>query len=237
MNINELTGVKQYKDMQLPDLITKVMADNGFEKLGAGSFGVAYKRPKDDYVYKLFVEDSAYAKFIEYSMKNPSAYFPRVDGYKSLSAFWKRAPRQLDERLYVAKVEFIMVGRSLQHEFQVIADHIYSIFSGIEYWLSKDSTTEEIESYIIDAIADYEIEGISPALVNKLVDFIDTIRNFSGATDIDFPAAVDIHPGNIGFRKNGEWVLVDPVFDGKEMSTNNYHHPTGRDIIDDPEER
>jgi hypothetical protein len=199
-------------------------------KIGTGSFGVAYKRPNDSYVYKLFVEDSAYAKFVEYSIKNPSEHFPKIYGYKTLSAFWKRPPSQIDERLYIAKVEHVIIASSLHRAFRDAADRIYEIFDGIEYTLTQNSTVDQIKDMINDNIAEYDIKGTTPKFVNKLIGFIDTIRKFSNATNIDFPQAVDLHPGNIGFRKNGEWVLVDPVYDSIEMAGNKYHHPTERDV-------
>jgi hypothetical protein len=192
MNLNELTGVKQYKDMQLPDLITKVMSDNGFEKLGEGSFGVAYKRPGDNYVYKLYVADAGYSQFIEYAQSHSSPHLPRIFGSKSLSAFWKRPPKNIDERLYVAKVEYITPAEEID------GDDGYNMVN-----LINSRIRHELD---IDALDDHTKE-MAVAAMSFAQEIQSLVRETNSHTH-----DLDLTTNNVGFRSNGDVVMIDPLF-------------------------
>jgi hypothetical protein len=223
MKLNELVGVKKYKDMQLPELITQVMNDNGFKKLGKGALGVAFKRQGDPYVYKLFVKDSCYQQFIEYAMKNPSKNFPRIYGFKSLSAFWKRPEINIDERLYIAKVEYITLAEQSQYENTGISNFIEeqlkygSDLSTLDraFQVDVDNGNIRIDSGVnVDVLAANAKEFIFvvAAMINALPKF----------------CSIDIHGENYGYRENGDMVILDPAVDWNDYDVRNTYHPTDR---------
>jgi hypothetical protein len=220
MNINELTGVKQYKDIPLHDLITKVMADNGFEKLGSGAFGVAYRHGNDPFVYKLFVKDSCYAGFVEYAKENPSIHYPKIYGFKSLTSFWKRPPAQVDERLYVAKVEYI---EPFPYE--------YASSRGLSGFIRQFGSNGVYNRDIAIAHAkSTDYGGNGPEYVDRMIAFaIDCAKALRQLSSKCYP---DLHIGNLGIRRIGNediFVVIDPALSPNDSGSEN--HPLDRKYI------
>jgi hypothetical protein len=228
MKLNELVGVKQYKQLTLPQLIQKVMEENGFSPAGTGSFGMVFRRGDDPFVYKIFLRDGCYGKFMEYAKKNPMVYFPKVHAFKSLSAFWKRLPEHVDERLYIAKVEYLVpvydgAAGSTSGDWRIKA-----LLSNIRTAKYEDMSFSEIKNLVKTDNA----EASSPEKLQYIAEFIYTwltlVDNFSECT-------TDVHSGNIGRRPSGSYVLMDPVFNTDEIGSSASFHPGSRsqDIDDE----
>jgi hypothetical protein len=236
MRLNELTGIKNrgYDKLTLPELITQVMKDNGFVKLGTGAFGVAYRRGNDPYVYKLFVQDTGYSKFLEYAQKHSSHNLPKIYGVQSLTAFWKRPEINIDERLYIAKVEYIP-GLNKGSKFAKLFDELPE-YEGLDFvegsTLPLDRIYEIIHSKASDIVEDlalkmnkFEINDVSNAL-------------FSAAGVLLYAGAgfeVDAHSGNFGLRADDSIVCIDPLVKRSMTEPNFRFHPTDRDDGDTDE--
>lgn len=60
---------------------TKFLIDNGFKKLGAGSFGAAFEKPGYRWVFKIFAQDPAYLYYLKYAIQHQSNMnVPRIKG-------------------------------------------------------------------------------------------------------------------------------------------------------------
>jgi hypothetical protein len=207
MRLDELIGVKKYKDMQLPELITQVMNDNGFVKLGEGSFGVAYRRGNDPFVYKLYLEDDGYSQFVDYAKKHNSIHLPKVYWAKSLSAFWKRAPVDISEQLYIVKIEYItpLLLSNLDEEYiETARIHSMSL-------LHHNKNVSDIEIYnkleymVID-------DGVmSKEMLYQCISFSREMQKLIDATTATH-GDLDLTSSNYGLRNNTDIVAMDPLF-------------------------
>jgi hypothetical protein len=227
MKLNELTGVKQFRQLTLPQLIQKVMEENKFTLIGEGSFGLVFRRGNDSFVYKIFLRDGCYGKFMEYAQKNPMIYFPKVHAFKSLRSFWKRLPEHIDERLYVAKVEYLEKVKAGPAG-SVAGDwRVKALLSNIREAKYEHMSFSEIKELVTRDNA----EASTPDKIQYISEFIYTWLtledNFSECT-------TDIHDGNIGRRAGGSYVLIDPVFNTAKIGSAAYFQPGSRDKeIDD----
>jgi hypothetical protein len=218
MNLNELVGVKKYKDIPLHTLIDDVMAEKGYDKIGSGAFGAAYRKPGADYVYKLFVRDSCYAKFIRHAMKNPSIHYPKVHGFKSLTSFWKRLESQANEKLYIVKIEYVEPG---------LGDYDYtSLASMVRYYGSNPIKKDTFQEHMKD-----EKYANTPEKLKQTYSFFNTCyRTMLLLRGCDN----DLHPGNFGIRNartpEETFVLLDPAVNIKEI--NRADHPVNRRYSD-----
>lgn len=60
---------------------TALLKDKGFQRVGAGAFGVVFMHPQLDYALKVFYDDPAYSKFVRYAQANPqNPHLPKFRG-------------------------------------------------------------------------------------------------------------------------------------------------------------
>lgn len=63
------------------ELFTNFLEKYGFEEVGSGVFGIVYEKQNYPWIFKIFQDDPAYKRFIEYAMKNQHIpYLPKVKG-------------------------------------------------------------------------------------------------------------------------------------------------------------
>lgn len=80
MFINELlNGIKGDSDL---DKLSSIVSSHGWEILGQGQDAVVAEHPNKNYVLKIFLRNSVYRKFVDYSQKNQSN--PHVPKFSSL---------------------------------------------------------------------------------------------------------------------------------------------------------
>lgn len=105
MKLDELLGVKKFYDKHLDD-VKKAFVANGskFKKLGLGATGEAYG--KNDLVYKFWLEDSAYEKYVEYCLKHQNnPHVPKfLSKIKSIHSFFLR-PSEFPDKIKYIKME------------------------------------------------------------------------------------------------------------------------------------
>ncbi len=103
MRIDELTGVKKYRERDLWDVIRDYIAAGG-EWLGNGRYANVIGFPNRDHVWKFFPSDSCYIAFVRWAMRNPAPYLPRfLSKPKWIVPFYRRP--KTEAKLCVVKME------------------------------------------------------------------------------------------------------------------------------------
>jgi hypothetical protein len=213
MHLNELTGVKKYHEIPLHELIAEVMAENGFEKIGKGMFGVAYKRPADNYVYKLYIEDYAYSYFIKYAQEHSSPFFPKIHGFKTLRAFWKRLEMDIDEKLMIAKVEYVTPMS------QIVRYHPFLksvVKPGVKQLLNA-TDQDQYDRALLHWLRLMYQQGIDGAFSEKVIEMME---EWSALAKISHHHP-DAHTGNYGMNSEGDLKMIDPLSDPMGMGYDN----------------
>lgn len=236
MRLDELTGVKRYRDRSLHDALWDFTRAGG-EVLGVGRFGTVITHPSWDHVYKFFAHDDGYLRFVRWVLKNPDPAFPRfLSKPKRIVPFFKRHRRE--PYLYVVKIERLLPLHDplrgsiadLIHGWRSIRDQIgtpeadalvrryheadarYRSLRGPERRAALDDVLEvrhlaqRIETYQ-QAIA---LNPSLPHLCDAYWDKFLTAR---------FPDADDIHGDNVMQRPDGTLVLTDPLWHGETPYT------------------
>jgi hypothetical protein len=233
MKLDELTGVKQYQDKTLSELITHVMAENGFDLLGAGSFGVAFRKGNDPFVYKIFVKDTCYHDFMLFVQSQKDSHYPIVKGFKSLTAFWKRAPENIDERLYIAKVEYIRPSiYEKQNKINGLTDQMISTtMSSLQAGQNKKSILKYIMKSLKESKQNFNDPSMSSSeLTSTAIKILSFVESWEALYNVIHEQCdMDIHDGNYGYRANGDLVVLDPAAHGGEYEERMLNHPLDRD--------
>jgi hypothetical protein len=100
MRLTELVGVKSLYNRDLEGVL-KSIEQAGDQVIGKGAYGIAVKN-KNGEIIKFWVEDSAYDDFIDYIIKHPSKFFPKLlSKPKQLSTFFTRPVGFPDKIKYV----------------------------------------------------------------------------------------------------------------------------------------
>jgi hypothetical protein len=211
MKLNELIGVKRFQTLPLHELITQVMKDNGFTTLGSGAFGVAYRRGNDPFVYKMFLKDDAYSEFIQFAQENNSKFFPKIYWFKSLRAFWKRKAEDIDERLMIAKVEFVKPIYYFP-EYRPLIRPIRLAVAKL-----TNATPRYYDSYISDLEAEFDALEVDSITANEIINFIVTWANMTK----EFGHISDAHSLNYGISSNRQFKMIDPMAARDAVTGNN----------------
>lgn len=118
-------GLKKQDDKGMAlDAFNKFLTDNGFKKLGTGSFGTVFESPNYPWVFKLFYNDPAYFKFFEFARANQSnPYLPTIKG-KYI---------RLNKGVYVIRLEKLeKLGYNSPREFPAL-DHLLNIITAADF--------------------------------------------------------------------------------------------------------
>ena len=101
----ELEGYHKYEGMDFYEILEKIKETNG-HKWGAGALGVVFIPKDKNYVYKCWVQDGGYEKFLDIVEKNQSnPFFPKLlSKRRKLETFFKR-PAGFDEDINLIKME------------------------------------------------------------------------------------------------------------------------------------
>lgn len=91
MRLDELAGTKKYADFTVKDVLYHLVAKHGHEVASDGYHSRTILVNGKDYVYKFWVDDQGYEKFLEYVKANPSPFLPKVlKGPKAMSRFFSK---------------------------------------------------------------------------------------------------------------------------------------------------
>lgn len=198
MNLLELIGVKQFKDMRRGDVVHLVNGLTPFKLVGSGHFSNVFK--KDDKIYKFWYHDRGYEKFLRF-VKNNSAneHLPHVlSPIKTIPAFFKHHPSVGDRIKYVVMEPLESMPRRISltdegHPVQITASEFLKL-------VKNDATRGELKR--------------SPDLKQDISDFIDTYERLN-----DFHPADDLYDQNVMWRKSdGKLVIVDPYADTDDIN-------------------
>lgn len=103
MKLDELLGVKKFYDKHLDD-VKKAFVSNGslYKKLGSGATATAYAQG-DEYVYKFWLMDTAYEKYVDYCLDNQdNPHIPVLySDIKNLHSFFARTEDFPDKIRYI----------------------------------------------------------------------------------------------------------------------------------------
>lgn len=233
--LDELIQTRQYNDRPFFDVV------KDFEKAGgsvsSGKYGTALIHPKWNYVLKVFSADPCYLRFVRWVMKNPTSGFPTFYGkVRKIVPFYKRGVAE--KYLYVVKMErlFLIDLKTAEMIVSCVNDTNYKHFwediaspdfiAEFEKWkvlvaeITKSRQTNDFETTIK---ARREIRKAFfhertfmifqhfeqyPSL--KEVCYANYLLTLAG-----LECAPDIHTGNFMKRANGEFVLIDPLWEGE----------------------
>lgn len=163
MKINELTGYKskpEYqatKDTSLISTLQKKLADLGYKKyeLGSGIFAVAYARPGDDFILKVYQTDRGYDDFLKFVKDNSgSPFVPRLKG----------KPIHLPNNFTIVRIE--RLTEMSMDDYMAINHFLYTT------------------SPMIRKVSEYELAKKYPGLMEFLVKLRDNAKQQGMALDL-----------------------------------------------------
>lgn len=213
MRLDELTGVKHLYDKQLVDLM-KVMTQPGskFQKAGRGSMAQVFSH-EDGSVYKFWVKDDPYEKYIDYCLDHQdNPHIPvLLSPVKILHTFFTR-PKKFPDVIKYVKMEPL---KSLKDD---------QIWPGILHRGAKVTYEEifnKLEEFksMKDAEKQLFIDLKVTAKAKK--EILDVFKIIQDLKKITGPKAIrlDLHGGNIMLR--GDTIVIsDPLVNNKSIGFN-----------------
>jgi len=178
--------------------VLKDFEKSGGKVLGQGSNGTVLYHPKWKSVLKIFYHDVPYLTFIRFAMKHPRKSFPvLLDKPRSITPNLKRKRDQ--DGMYVVRTE--RLEPITKEEFLDIDFYLYygkTDFANVPDNYVWEKTKEKIK----------DIEKKYPTIKTLLDDYDFLMSSGPQWTK-------DINQNNIMKRKNGEFVLADPLWEGE----------------------
>jgi hypothetical protein len=208
----------EHRDKRWWDLMKEFEASGG-KQIGAGKYGTVYSHPKWPYVIKTFTKDDPYLRFVRFAYKNPYPPFPKFYGTpKRIVPFYAR--EEYDKEMYVSRIEKLEPLE--EGEFNDIDAGRGVVY---RYTFYKNNPDQLIRFYENDSKAvmedlKSEVDALPREIYNVLVgqDMLEKVmksENWGGVPDW--------HAGNVMKRANGEYVLIDPVWEGYEFNAYRDH--------------
>lgn len=184
-------------DRTLSDILNDFEKSGG-QVLGIGSYGKVLYHPKWKFVLKIFKHDDFYLKFVRFAVKNPRPSFPVFyDMPRKIIPNYKR--HKNDPYLYVVKTE--KLNSISKQEFMDI--DYYKHYCNVDFSTLPDSYVwKEIKKKL------EQLDKKYPSL-KTFIDDYDFLQE-SGIEGAD-----DWHQYNIMKRNNGQFVLIDPYWEGE----------------------
>lgn len=198
-NLEELTGVKQFQNYTLPQLIGILADEYKFKILGGGALGTVLQGPDPNFVYKVVEKDDAYLSFVNFAMKHPNVHYPRFFKVKPLTAFYARYKIQ-PNKFTVIKLEKLQPLPEGTGSFVSQLSEVRRLETATPTNLPNGRTNYEDLSF-------YELAETRPWIVTlwNAIRAVQKSRAMKGEHDF--------HPGNFMQRQDGTVVITDPVKD------------------------
>jgi len=229
MKLYELTGIKHMYEKDLEDIISS-LESSGTKVMGRGSFALVLKNSSKNEVIKFWIKDSSYDDFINYVIKNPSKYFPKVYSKpKELSAFFLR-PADFPDKIKYVRME------ELDKVIDVDADYIESMIKDCMH-ADESELVDYTEEWSEIAIS-HVLELIGDGSKESLLDFAETMKKMTNYLVKHQGHKLDIHDENIMIRNGKELVITDPIYNRKDYESSDKIRSAIRDIKrwkDDPD--
>jgi hypothetical protein len=223
MRIDELTGVKKYKERTLWDVL------DDFTKAGGswanGSYGTVLLHSNWNYVYKFFTDDVPYLRFIRWAARNPHPCLPRVlSPVRRWTPFYKRHKK--DDQVYIVKLEKL-------NEWDVPL--AIRKFGGVQHFI------EHVGNWVDDYLGkepprrlyfDFDQEGNPTNTVSNNTAFerwerihfilrdhpeVIPLLKFFPTLMRAVEASPDVNERNIMQRDDGSLVYTDPFWEGESV--------------------
>lgn len=187
MRLLELTGYRQYQDMNRFDLVHTILKPRGFTMLDSGKYSEVWHRDGDAYLYKIYDQDLCYDEFLKYAENHPNPHYPKVYWRKSLRAFWSRYETDLDERLIIVKLEY------LPH---ALPDNIWN---PLNYLVNQGVFKQKDQKQLPDDVREMMI----------------AVQHAWYLATEGAGCSIDAHHANVRQRDDGTIVIIDPVWEGE----------------------
>ena len=234
MRLNELTGIKQFRNNTFDEVLRKMFPDG--EILG-GKYGTVIKNPKWNYVIKIWEDDDCYLDFVNFVLKHPNKYYPKF--FKKIIKIEnpvKRLNTQGDQIYNIVRIE----------KLKSITDEYWNIIKDIENYMNYLKVSDEelrqrmVNSPYYQRSIEYiknkrkrdKYRGISSTMdKNEIQSSLfnrPEVRTYlafkkyswlrplvSAYYDMvvaKLKGSPDIHKGNFMMRDDGTPVIIDPLW-------------------------
>lgn len=219
MKLLELKGVKKYYDITRYDL-EHLLSKEGIKIIGTGRYGTVYWNPSWDYVVKMTTNDPYYMRFIDYVIKNPNKHYPKIKKKPiNLRAFYKRHRDNLNEKLFIVKIEKLEPLPKDLGKF--IAYHLDEFYV-TDYHLKNEHKSEDSKEYldyhnprakILMPDGTYGPHMSRREFAKKFPWMLElAVARHEAAEAAD--GASDDHANNFMRRADGTVVVIDPAWEG-----------------------
>lgn len=197
----------EHKDTEWNDLIRKFEASGG-KVLGQGKYATVMEHPSWKYVLKVFSQDAHYLKFVRFVLKNPRPSFPVFyDKPRKIIPHFKKSTSQ--PYLYIVRTEKL---NPIDHDtFKDIERYLYRGTEYVDRMISKygeGGAWDNLRTRLKASESKY------PSLPQFKKDYDFLIASTSKAAGF---GTLDMHYENIMKRPNGEFVLIDPFWEGMSI--------------------
>jgi hypothetical protein len=200
MRLDELTGVKKYRERDLHDVISDFVKAGG-EWLGSGRYANVIGFPGRDYVWKFFPNDSCYIGFVRWALRNPAPYLPVfLNKPRWIVPFYRR--QKTEAKLCVVKLERLEPNNIPKDFFEQ-----FSIHGGIAGFLEASIYARRgAETRFTQRIKD--VYAADPRMV-------DLAEGYWALLNSPVQCSLDLHTANIMQRRDGTLVFTDPYWIGE----------------------
>jgi len=209
MILHELTGIKHLYHTTKYDIF-KMLHDHGIEIVGSGQYGEVLSHPSWDYVIKIFSDDY-YLSFVHFAITHPNKHYPKMLRKPlNMHAFYRRGKSDL-KKFWVVKIEKLypitnkrLLNFLVQHLERGACDVVNpSSNKYVNKWYKLEGPNGE--TYTGD---------VWPQVFTDYPWFESLCKAYAATWDT-VDGSPDIHPKNLMQRKNGDIVIIDPVWEGE----------------------
>jgi len=210
-NLNELFGVKKYKDATKSEVI-RDLENRGIEWVGQGKYSTILGSAKWNYVYKFFERDDSYLRFVRFAIKTPHSAFPKfLSKPKKIVPFYKRSVK--NPYVYVIKIEKLETIKDKEllkwivYHLENEASKLFNQTPATVFTIAPEERKfkNRGDEYAVKA---KEIYYKYPQLKTLVEGFYLLMKH-------DFKDSHDIHEGNFMQRADGSLVIIDPLWTGE----------------------
>lgn len=211
MRLDELAGVKQYRNRDFHEWLKDFTRDGG-EFLGAGRNATVLGHPRWNHVYKFFRSDRPYIQFVRWAMRNPHPCLPVfLDKPRWVVPFYKRDRSQA--KLCLVKMERLVPWHGVD-EMGVIRDLEAmdpSFLNDVDHPEQDDAHSMAEYRWWRERMDIWRTAFREDPPLRQLAEFmVGTFRH------CPVQGAIDLTPSNIMRRpSDNTYVLTDPFWEGE----------------------
>lgn len=198
--ISGLKGTKRFHTMTWYQFTSTLEKVHGVQVIGTGSFATVFWHPSWNFVYKIYEEDSGFAKYVDFCMANPNNphLLKVLRPPRKVHAFHSRK-KETSSTIWAVKLEFLT--DLTKPAMQTIQSG--RLWTAVQDYMENDGEINFSElakgnEAIIKLFSQYDMIG----LVQTLADL---------SYDVDVPPFdFDLHHRNVMMRGD-TIVIIDPL--------------------------